>query len=190
MVARRRRLAERRKALGYSQELLADRLAIDRTTVGRWERGETDPYPYIRTKLSRVLHVAADELDALLALEPDHALTSPEPAPAIVGRVLSEPDPTGEIDEMYRREPLRLPAPAARPDPTTDGPAPSPAKRSSTSTQAIHPGQPGTLRRRPMAWARTNRAHLSSGYFMACGVIVPSSRRLILVNAAENWALS
>src|SRR5579872_4549914 len=43
-MARRRTLAERRRALGYSQEALAEKLGIDRTTVGRWERGETDPY--------------------------------------------------------------------------------------------------------------------------------------------------
>ncbi|MGW2667309.1 helix-turn-helix transcriptional regulator [Streptomyces sp. NPDC001272] len=31
-------LAERRKALGYSQEKSAELLGVDRTTVGRWER--------------------------------------------------------------------------------------------------------------------------------------------------------
>jgi transcriptional regulator with XRE-family HTH domain len=65
-VARRRTFAERRRALGYSQEALAEKLGIDRTTVGRWERGETDPYPHVRPKLCRVLEVGAGELDALL----------------------------------------------------------------------------------------------------------------------------
>src|SRR6202012_3277917 len=46
MTGRRQRLASRRRALGLSQELLAAELGVDRTTVGRWERGETDPQPY------------------------------------------------------------------------------------------------------------------------------------------------
>jgi DNA-binding XRE family transcriptional regulator len=46
--AARRRLAERRKALGLTQEALADAMGVERTTVVRWERGETAPLPLIR----------------------------------------------------------------------------------------------------------------------------------------------
>ncbi|WUH97758.1 helix-turn-helix domain-containing protein [Spirillospora sp. NBC_00431] len=108
MTARRRRLAERRKALGYSQELLAEQLGTDRTTVGRWERGRTDPYPYIRPKLRQVLRVTDDELDTLLTSDDELSLPTPHPAPAINGRIVTEPDPTGEFDDMFRRDLLRL----------------------------------------------------------------------------------
>lgn len=108
MTARRRRLAERRKALGYSQELLADQLGTDRTTVGRWERGKTDPYPHIRPKLRQVLQVTEDELDVLLTPEHEPPLSEPRPAPVVTGRVVFEPDPTGELNDMHRRELLRL----------------------------------------------------------------------------------
>ncbi|MEV6986290.1 helix-turn-helix transcriptional regulator [Sphaerisporangium sp. NPDC051017] len=110
LAARRRRLAERRRAMGYSQEFLADQLGIDRTTVGRWERGETDPYPFMRPKLCEVLQVTSDELETLLATDAGHEAPTPalQPAPAIVGRVVSVHDPTGESDDMYRREMLRL----------------------------------------------------------------------------------
>ena len=37
--AARRRLAGRRKALGLTQEALADLMGVERTTVVRWERG-------------------------------------------------------------------------------------------------------------------------------------------------------
>jgi transcriptional regulator with XRE-family HTH domain len=67
MVVKRNRLAARRKAIGFSQEQLADRLRIDRSTVGRWESGETAPQPWVRTQLAKVLQVSADKLDELLA---------------------------------------------------------------------------------------------------------------------------
>jgi transcriptional regulator with XRE-family HTH domain len=65
--AARRRLAERRKALGLTQEVLADLMGVERTTVVRWERGETAPLPWIRPKLARALRVSADRLEELLA---------------------------------------------------------------------------------------------------------------------------
>jgi transcriptional regulator with XRE-family HTH domain len=110
LAARRRRLAGRRRSLGYSQEHLAGQLGVDRTTVGRWERGETDPYPYIRRRLCQVLQVPAGELDTLLAVEPDNepSLQTPHTAPVISGHVVAGPDPMGALDDMYRRELLRL----------------------------------------------------------------------------------
>jgi transcriptional regulator with XRE-family HTH domain len=67
MPAKRHRLAARRKAAGFSQEQLAERLGIDRSTVARWESGETEPQPWIRPRLARVLQVSLDQLDRLLA---------------------------------------------------------------------------------------------------------------------------
>ncbi|MBX7266630.1 helix-turn-helix transcriptional regulator [Micromonospora sp. Llam7] len=67
MASRRQRFAQRRKAVGFSQEGLAERLGIDRSTVARWESGETEPLPWLRPKLARVLQVAIEQLDELLA---------------------------------------------------------------------------------------------------------------------------
>ena len=87
MPAKRQGLAARRKAAGFSQEQLAERLSIDRSTVARWESGETEPQPWIRPRLARVLQVSLDQLDRLLAAgrQPgagaeervSHALTHP-----------------------------------------------------------------------------------------------------------------
>ncbi|QXJ25216.1 helix-turn-helix transcriptional regulator [Actinomadura graeca] len=66
MTLKRRRLALRRRSVGYSQEQLADRLGAERSTVGRWERAETDPMPWIRPKLAKELKISLDELDELL----------------------------------------------------------------------------------------------------------------------------
>lgn len=60
-------LARRRKALGLTQESLAALLNVDRSTVARWERGKTEPQPWSRPKLAKVLRVTADRLDELLA---------------------------------------------------------------------------------------------------------------------------
>jgi tetratricopeptide (TPR) repeat protein/DNA-binding XRE family transcriptional regulator len=63
---RRKRLALRRKALGLTQEDLAAQLGVERSTVVRWERGETEPLPWIRPKLASALRVSADRLMELL----------------------------------------------------------------------------------------------------------------------------
>jgi tetratricopeptide (TPR) repeat protein/transcriptional regulator with XRE-family HTH domain len=65
-AARRERLAQRRKALGLTQEALASLLDVERSTVVRWERGETEPLLWIRPKLARALRVSPDRLGELL----------------------------------------------------------------------------------------------------------------------------
>ena len=66
VALKRLRFVQRRKALGYTQEGLAGQLGCERTTVIRWERGETEPQPWLRPKLCQVLHVTAHELHVLL----------------------------------------------------------------------------------------------------------------------------
>jgi transcriptional regulator with XRE-family HTH domain/tetratricopeptide (TPR) repeat protein len=66
-TARRGPLAGRRKAVGLTQEQLAERLGVERTTVVRWERGETKPLPSLRPRLAKALGVSADRLEELLA---------------------------------------------------------------------------------------------------------------------------
>ncbi|MFM9761632.1 helix-turn-helix transcriptional regulator [Streptomyces scabiei] len=66
MAAKRMRLAQRRKSAGYSQEKLAERLGVERSTVVRWETAESEPQPWIRPKLAAALKVTADELQPLL----------------------------------------------------------------------------------------------------------------------------
>jgi transcriptional regulator with XRE-family HTH domain len=43
MPVKRGRFAARRKAVGFSQEQLTERVSVDRSTVVRWESGETEP---------------------------------------------------------------------------------------------------------------------------------------------------
>jgi transcriptional regulator with XRE-family HTH domain/tetratricopeptide (TPR) repeat protein len=77
-AARRLRLAQRRKAVGLTQEQLAERLGVERTTVTRWERGENRPAPGLRPKLARALGISADSLEELLAADDTLASLSPE----------------------------------------------------------------------------------------------------------------
>lgn len=67
MTIRRERLVRRRKALGLTQEALAELLNVERSTVNRWERGESAPLPWIQPKLARTLRVSAERLAELLA---------------------------------------------------------------------------------------------------------------------------
>ena len=65
----RRHLAERRKALGLTQEALAYRQGVDRSTVVRWESGRHEPQPPLR-RLAQVLDVDLERLSELLTGEP------------------------------------------------------------------------------------------------------------------------
>ncbi|WP_433401641.1 helix-turn-helix transcriptional regulator [Streptomyces sp. CA-146814] len=94
-------LAERRKALGYSQEELAQLLGVDRTTVGRWENGRVYPQPPQRRGLAAVLEVSLEELDALLGPLRGSARETG-------GNQSSEPPNAGDPDEMIRRAFLRI----------------------------------------------------------------------------------
>ncbi len=84
MAGKRHRLAARRRALGFTQESLAERLGVDPTTVKRWESGVIagGPLPYARLQLVRYLQVSAEELEELLAegVREGSARTAPEPA--------------------------------------------------------------------------------------------------------------
>src|SRR5260370_24997367 len=67
MPVRRTRFAARRKSVGLSQEGLAEAVGVDRSTVVRWEAGETEPQPLVRPRLARVLAVSMEGLAGLLA---------------------------------------------------------------------------------------------------------------------------
>jgi DNA-binding XRE family transcriptional regulator len=78
-----RTLAGRRRMVGYTQEQLAAVLGVERTTVVRWEAGETCPQPWCRPKLARALDVSVEELDTMLAgdqtVEDERSRSSSEP---------------------------------------------------------------------------------------------------------------
>lgn len=112
MAAKRIRFAQRRKSAGYSQERLAERLGIERSTVGRWETGETEPQPWIRPKLAAALKITADELHALIEdvvvqAEPSdritYALEHPSSVDLIAVAYLHER--IRQLDESYDRAP-------------------------------------------------------------------------------------
>jgi transcriptional regulator with XRE-family HTH domain len=67
MATRREGLARRRKAVGFTQESLAERLGLDRSTVGRWERGVETPQPWNQPDLAGALKISLDTLDVLLS---------------------------------------------------------------------------------------------------------------------------
>jgi transcriptional regulator with XRE-family HTH domain len=66
MVVKRDGLARARRSAGFTQEKLAEALHVDVSTVGNWESGKTEPLPFKRPKLARLLGVTAEKLEALL----------------------------------------------------------------------------------------------------------------------------
>lgn len=109
MSLKRGRLATRRKAVGFSQDQLAERLKVDRSTVARWESGETEPQPWIRPRLARALQVSAGELNDLLGEADlaesedverlDYALTHPGSADLVTVAHLRRE--VQQLDEQY-----------------------------------------------------------------------------------------
>ncbi|GAA4706020.1 hypothetical protein GCM10023324_70620 [Streptomyces youssoufiensis] len=95
MKVRRDRFARQRRACGYSQESLADALGVDRTSIGRWERGENDPRPFLLPRLASLLKVTLLELDALLQR---NAITE-TPVAQTKG---------GDLDDVIRRDFLQM----------------------------------------------------------------------------------
>ena len=81
MTGRRHRLVSTRKAAGFSQERLAETVGVERSTVMRWERGETCPQPWARPRLARALGISDYTLSELLRepVEPDNAVSRAGP---------------------------------------------------------------------------------------------------------------
>ncbi|MGH3842097.1 MAG: helix-turn-helix domain-containing protein [Pseudonocardiaceae bacterium] len=78
MEGKRHRLVSARKTAGFSQERLAEMVGVERSTVMRWERGETRPQPWARPKLARALGISDQVLSDLLAeaAEPEDTAAS------------------------------------------------------------------------------------------------------------------
>jgi transcriptional regulator with XRE-family HTH domain len=83
MGLKRLRLAQRRKAAGYSQEAFAEAVGVARTTVNRWECAESEPQPWQRPKIAGKLNISIEELEAVLAdvVETNAATSRVAPAP-------------------------------------------------------------------------------------------------------------
>jgi transcriptional regulator with XRE-family HTH domain len=63
---RRKRLIDARKASGKTQEQIAEFVGVDRTTLGKWERGESTPQLTQRERYADAIGVSMRELDAML----------------------------------------------------------------------------------------------------------------------------
>lgn len=116
-------LADRRHSAGYTQESLAEKLRVDRTTVGRWERGVQSPLPWQRPDLAAALGITSDHLDDLLRRtrrlpdEPsgnEHSVLEPlapwAPATFAGGRQ-TQPDP---VDVVSSNDAVRAAIPRLR----------------------------------------------------------------------------
>lgn len=100
MVVRRSRLIRTRKAVGFTQESLAEAMNVDRATVRRWECGEAEPQPYRRPKLARLLGVSLADLEKLLS--PTVSLQPNGTANVFVGSAMPG-KPTVEREKLAQR---------------------------------------------------------------------------------------
>ena len=96
----RRQLAMQRRTAGFTQESLAARLGVDRSTIARWEAGETEPQPWLRPKLAAALGIAVADVARLLDVGP---VSSP-------GAVLELPDQELLLGDQIPRRPAEFAA--------------------------------------------------------------------------------
>jgi transcriptional regulator with XRE-family HTH domain len=99
--------------MGFSQDALASCLDVERSTVARWECGETEPLPWIRPKLARALQVSIDHLAELLssaaAQEPPPVSQLPPAVADFTGRAVQ----IGQLTEMLGHDRDRVGMPVA-----------------------------------------------------------------------------
>lgn len=103
MASRRQELSQRRKAVGFTQESLAEYLGVERSTVIRWEAGDSEPLPSIRPNLARALQVSIDQLAELLTASEIAATTQalstdPEVSIPAVRTEIRQPGPQDETE--------------------------------------------------------------------------------------------
>ena len=72
----RNQLAARRKALGFSQESLANAIDVTTSAVSRWEQGIATPKARFRRPLADLLDLTPVELDRLLDLDGQQQLAA------------------------------------------------------------------------------------------------------------------
>jgi DNA-binding XRE family transcriptional regulator len=70
MPGKRFGLIAARKAAGLSQERLAEQLNVERSTVQRWEAGQSTPQPWLRPMLAEALGISHAKLAELLEDQP------------------------------------------------------------------------------------------------------------------------
>ncbi len=102
-MTRRHRLAQQRQAAGHTQESLAERLGVDRTTVVRWENGKATPRPWQNQALARELGCSAAELRTLLDGSSDSEDPLVAPAASDADRLTSVADLRAEFMDLTRR---------------------------------------------------------------------------------------
>jgi hypothetical protein len=73
-------------------------MGVDRSTVVRLERADTDPQPWHRPRLARALEVSVDELAGLLGDVGEHSPRSRHVAEAHMAGFLAEPAASGAED--------------------------------------------------------------------------------------------
>src|ERR1700704_5779047 len=58
------RLRQARKLRRWTQDVLAEKLGTNRSTISRWEKGNDFPYPIHREKLTELLGTIFDDVKA------------------------------------------------------------------------------------------------------------------------------
>lgn len=93
------RLKNLRKNLGYTQDDLAEKLSISRSSLSLYEIGKREPDSETFNKIADFFHVSLDYLNG--------RTDDPTPVRDINQDLYDEQDPTKELEALMADEPLR-----------------------------------------------------------------------------------
>jgi DNA-binding XRE family transcriptional regulator len=169
MVVKRHSFAQARKAAGYTQESLAERLGVDRTTVARWEAGEHEPQPWLRPRIAEAFGLSLCECNELLS---DVETTEHTDSPGVPDYAVEEPSVLAALSGVSWAGLIYQ---------TVLGPT-DVARRAASGLEANaggHLGSPAELRR---AIATVMQASLSSDYAQLAQLLPRLIGRIELAN--------
>src|SRR5437588_3105183 len=98
---------------GWTQITVAEAVGVDAKTVGRWERGETAPYPYFREQLCFLFEKTPEQLGLLSEDESNlleevtfFGIRSTTPALAVPASFLADPSIPQSATSLLGRDGL------------------------------------------------------------------------------------
>ncbi|GGV50528.1 hypothetical protein GCM10010245_79610 [Streptomyces spectabilis] len=159
----RKRLDDRRKAVGLSIEKLAETVGVSRSTLGRWLYNGEEPRPELRPRLAEVLGVSLELLEELLSSTADEPLSEQRnPRSVATAAVQDLRADFEELSARYDTRPSASLIPQAQQQLTCLSTAAANAQRARTRRELYTLHADATILMGALVWDASQRSDLDS----------------------------